>query len=280
MKAEQITTAQIEAFRKEMKEKEKADATIEKYFREIELLSHFLRGRKITKELLIEYREKLQEKHKTRTVNVKLSAVNAFLDFTGWQELRMKFLRIQRNVFAEESRELTEAEYRRLLKAAKRQKNDRMYHVLLTLAGTGIRVSELGFITVAAVKKGRAEIRLKGKTRTVLLTKELRNRLLKYAACHRVKKGPVFCTKNNKPLDRSNLCHEMKKLCGDAAVEKDKVFPHNLRHQFARTFYAIEKNLAHLADILGHSSVETTRIYVAASAKEYERTLCRMRLII
>ena len=280
MKEIRITADNVEKFQKEMLENEKAAATINKYVREAEGLKNFLNGRGLTKEILLEYRDMLIKKYQAQTVNGKLSAVNAFLGAVGASDFRLKFFRVQRRAFIDENRELTETEYRRLLSAAKRQGNNRMYCLLMTIAGTGIRISELRFITVKAVKRGRAEIRLKGKTRTVLLTKELRNRLLKYAACHRVKKGPVFCTKNNKPLDRSNLCHEMKKLCGDAAVEKDKVFPHNLRHLFARTFYAIEKNLAHLADILGHSSVETTRIYVAASAKEYERTLCRMRLII
>ena len=187
---------------------------------------------------------------------------------------------MQRRAFIDEKRELTEAEYRRLLSAAKAQGNNRMYCLLMTIAGTGIRISELRFITVKAVKKGRAEIRLKGKTRTILLTKELRSRLLKYISQCGISNGCVFRTRSGRPLDRSNVCHDMKKLCRDASVDPNKVFPHNLRHLFARVFYAVEKNLAHLADVLGHSSIETTRIYVAASAREYEKTLCRMRLII
>ena len=198
----------------------------------------------------------------------------------GLPALRLKFFRVQRRAFIDEKRELTEAEYRRLLSAAKAQGNNRMYCLLMTIAGTGIRISELRFITVKAVQKGRAEIRLKGKTRTILLTKELRSRLLKYISQCGISNGCVFRTRSGRPLDRSNVCHDMKKLCRDAAVDPNKVFPHNLRHLFARVFYAVEKNLAHLAVVLGHSSIETTRIYVAASAREYEKTLCRMRLII
>lgn len=275
-----ITARLIEQFQRELEENEKAEATISKYLREAEHLQSFLDGRCLTKEILLEYRDRLSRVHQAQTVNVKLSAVNAFLKFLGLAFLQLRFFRVQRRAFLDENRELTEAEYKRLLEAAKEQKNSRMYCLLMTIAGTGIRISELRFITVKAVKRGKAEIRLKGKTRTILLTRNLRNRLLRYAAQRGIREGCIFCTRSGKPLDRSNVCHDMKKLCRDAGVAPDKVFPHNLRHLFAREFYAIEKNLAHLADVLGHSSIETTRIYVAASAREYEKTLCRMRLII
>ena len=280
MKERRITEADVERFQKEMMENEKAEATIKKYVREAECLKNFLNGSGLTKEILLKYRDRLIKNYQAQTVNGKLSAVNGFLEVIGLPALRLKFFRVQRRAFIDEKRELTEAEYRRLLSAAKAQGNNRMYCLLMTIAGTGIRISELRFITVKAVKKGRAEIRLKGKTRTILLTKELRKRLLKYIARCGISSGAVFCTRNGRPLDRSNVCHDMKKLCRDAAVDPNKVFPHNLRHLFARVFYAVEKNLAHLADVLGHSSIETTRIYVAASAREYEKTLCRMQLII
>lgn len=280
MEERRITEADMEKFQKGMLENEKAEATIKKYVREAECLKNFLDGRCLTKEILLEYRDWLIKKYQAQTVNGKLSAVNGFLDAIGLSALRLKFLRVQRRAFIDEKRELTEAEYRRLLSAAKAQGNNRMYCLLMTIAATGIRISELRFITVKAVQKGRAEIRLKGKTRTILLTKELRKRLLKYISRCGISDGCVFCTRTGRPLDRSNVCHDMKKLCRDASVNPKKVFPHNLRHLFARVFYAVEKNLAHLADVLGHSSIETTRIYVAASAKEYEKTLCRMRLII
>ena len=265
MKERRITEADVERFQKEMMENEKAEATIKKYVREAECLKNFLNGSCLTKEILLNYRDRLIKNYQAQTVNGKLSAVNGFLEVIGLPALRLKFFRVQRRAFIDEKRELTEAEYRRLL---------------MTIAGTGIRISELRFITVKAVKKGRAEIRLKGKTRTILLTKELRSRLLKYISQCGISNGCVFRTRSGRPLDRSNVCHDMKKLCRDAAVDPNKVFPHNLRHLFARVFYAVEKNLAHLADVLGHSSIETTRIYVAASAREYEKTLCRMRLII
>ena len=280
MKERRITEADVERFQKEMMENEKAEATIKKYVREAECLKNFLNGSCLTKEILLNYRDRLIKNYQAQTVNGKLSAVNGFLEAIGLPALRLKFFRVQRRAFIDEKRELTEAEYRRLLSAAKAQGNNRMYCLLMTIAGTGIRISELRFITVKAVKKGRAEIRLKGKTRTILLTKELRSRLLKYISQCGISNGCVFRTRSGRPLDRSNVCHDMKKLCRDAAVDPNKVFPHNLRHLFARVFYAVEKNLAHLADVLGHSSIETTRIYVAASAREYEKTLCRMRLII
>lgn len=280
MKEIRITADNVEKFQKEMLENEKAAATINKYVREAEGLKNFLNGRGLTKEILLEYRDMLIKKYQAQTVNGKLSAVNAFLGAVGASDFRLKFFRVQRRAFIDENRELTETEYRRLLSAAKRQGNNRMYCLLMTIAGTGIRISELRFITVKAVKRGRAEIRLKGKTRLILLTKELRSRLLKYISQCGISDGCVFCTRSGRPLDRSNVCHDMKKLCEDASVDPNKVFPHNLRHLFARAFYAVEKNLAHLADVLGHSSIETTRIYVAASAREYEKTLCRMRLII
>ena len=280
MEKRRITAADVKKFEKEMMENEKAVATIKKYVREAECLKNFLNENCLTKEILLEYRDGLIKKYRAQTVNGKLSAVNRFLDSIGASAFRLKFFRVQRRAFIDARRELTETEYRRLLSAAREQGNNRMYCLLMTIAGTGIRISELQFITVKAVKRGKAEIRLKGKTRTILLTKELRQRLLKYISCCGISEGCVFCTRSGRPLDRSNVCHDMKKLCEDALVDPNKVFPHNLRHLFARAFYAVEKNLAHLADVLGHSSIETTRIYVAASAREYEKTLCRMRLII
>lgn len=280
MRQTTISALQIEKFKNEMMKNEKAAATIKKYIREVECLKKFLNGRGLTKDVLLEYRDELMGVHQAQTVNGKLSAVNAFLDFMGLSSFRLKFFRVQRKAFLDENRELTETEYKRLLMSAKRHGSKRMYYLLMTIAGTGIRISEVRFITVEAVKRGKAEVQLKGKTRTILLTKDLRNRLLKYTSECGIRSGCVFRTRSGRPLDRSNVCHDMKKLCKDAAVDENKVFPHNLRHLFARVFYAVEKNLAHLADVLGHSSIETTRIYVAASAVEYERTLCRMRLIM
>lgn len=267
-------------FRENLMENEKAEATIRKYIYETERLIEFLGEREIKKELILEYRESLQEKCEARTVNGKLSAVNSFLSFIGKSECRVKFLKVQHQVFIAENRELSQKEYKRLLYEAKKKGDERLYYLMLTIGNTGIRVSELKYITVEAVKRGRAEIFLKGKNRTVLIPKGLKCCLEVYARKIRKSRGCIFCTRSGAPMDRSNICHEMKRLCERANVDSNKVFPHNLRHLFARTYYAVEKNLAHLADILGHSSVETTRIYVAASVREHENTFHKMRLII
>ena len=260
----QITTEMIQAFESHLYFNEKSNATVEE----------------LTKTNLLDYREHLQAELQAQTVNGALSAIHAFLDFIGWQECQVKLLKVQQQAFLEESREMSEKEYRRLLAAAQAKGNERLYLVMLTICGTGIRVSELPYITVEAVESGRAQIHMKGKSRTILLQKDLRNRLKRYAKEHGIKSGHIFRTRTGKPLDRSNICHDMKKLCAEARVDPSKVFPHNLRHLFARTFYAIEKNLAHLADILGHSRIETTRIYVAVSATAHERILNKMKLVI
>lgn len=275
-----ITKNQIQAFEAYLYLKEKSKATAVKYVRTLEKLAEHLQGAELTKFRLLEYREQLQRQKKPQTVNGILSAIHAFLDFCGWQDCKVKLLKVQRQSFTDEARELSEAEYRRLLLAAKARGNERLYLLMLTICGTGIRVSELVFITVEAAVTGRAEICMKGKNRTVILPKELRNRLKRYAKDKDIRSGYIFRTKNGRPLDRSNICHDMKRLCEEARVDSSKVFPHNLRHLFARTFYAIEKNLSHLADILGHSRIETTRIYVAVSAAAHERILNRMHLIL
>lgn len=275
-----ITKQKMREFEDTLYLNEKSRATINKYVRSVHRLAEYLDGRALTKQRLLEYREYLRTKNKAQTVNGELSAINAFLEFCGWQECGVKFLKVQKKVFLEESRELSQSEYKRLLTAARRRGNERLFLLMLTVCGTGIRISELVYITVEAAKCGRAEICMKGKTRVIVLQKELRNKLIKYAKAQGIESGHIFRTKSGNPLDRSNVCHDMKKLCEEAVVETKKVFPHNLRHLFARTFYSIEKNLAHLADILGHSRIETTRIYVAVSAETHERILNRMNLII
>ena len=266
-------------YRMYLTEHEKSHATIQKYVRELVWFLSFLQGEELTKAKVLEYREQLQQKHHARTVNAKLSAIHSYLDYLGLAACKVRFLKIQHTVFVDDSRDLTEAEYHRLLDAAKRKKDSRLYHVMLAICTTGIRVSELSFLTVEALHKGKAEIRMKGKIRTILLTKELCRKLNAYAKEKGIRTGYLFCTRTGKPLDRSNICHDMKKLCRAARVNPEKVFPHNLRHLFAKCYYAIKKNLAYLADILGHASVDTTRIYVAMGTREHERTLQRMHLI-
>lgn len=269
----------LREYRAYLTEHEKSHATIQKYVRELVWFLSFLQGEELTKGKVLEYRERLQEKYCARTVNAKLSAIHSYLDYLGLAGCKVRFLKIQRTIFIDDSRDLTEAEYHRLLEAAKRKKDSRLYHVMLAICTTGIRVSELSFLTVEALRKGKAEIRMKGKTRTILLTKELCRKLNSYAREKGIQTGYLFCTRTGKPLDRSNICHDMKKLYQSARVNPEKVFPHNLRHLFAKCYYAIKKNLAYLADILGHASIDTTRIYVAMSTREHERTLQQMHLI-
>lgn len=275
-----ITQTDIQAFEQELYLNEKSRATADKYVRAVERLSAYLKDREITKSCMLEYREYLQTQNKAQTVNGALSGINAFLNYKGWQDCRVKFLKIQHQAFLDEDRELSEDEYKRLLAAAKKQGNERLYLLMMTVCATGIRISELAYITVEAVKNGRAEIRMKGKNRTVILQKDLCGRLLRYVRKNQIPGGYIFRTKSGRAVDRSNVCHEMKRLCKDAKVDPCKVFPHNLRHLFARTFYAVERNLAHLADVLGHSRIETTRIYVAVSAASHERILNKMKLVI
>ncbi len=274
-----VTQEMIEKFHRYLCEEEKAESTVQKYTKEVEYFAEFLQGEDIQKEKMIGYRKFLQEKYQARTVNVKLSAVNAYLEFSGNGECRVRYLKVQHNAFIDELRELEEIEYKRLLFTAKEQKSERMYYILLTLSGTGIRISELKYITAEAVCAGQSEISLKGKNRKILLSRELRQKLKEYMESRNIQTGPIFKTRTGKPLDRSNICHDMKRLCLAANVNASKVFPHNFRHLFARKYFEIDHNLSHLADILGHSSIETTRIYVAASAKEYEKVLEKMHFM-
>lgn len=275
-----ITESEIQNFENNLCFNEKSKATVKKYVKAVQKLAEFLNGAELTKQRFMEYREYLQTKNKVQTVNGVLSAINAFLDFCGWQECRIKFLKVQRQAFLQEDRELSRKEYERLLNAALAKKNERLYLLMLTAGSTGIRISELVYITVESLKNGRAEIYMKGKNRTILLQKELRKKLLRYAEEQGIESGHIFRTKSGKPLDWSNICHDMKKLSEEAKVDACKIFLHNLRHLFARTFYAVEKNLAYLADVLGHSRIETTRIYVAASVAAHEKILNQMKLVI
>lgn len=275
-----ITQSTLLSFGQSLYDSEKSEATVAKYVFCVERMIKELSGRELTKEFLLKYRDGLMQKYKPQTVNGNISAINAFLDFCGLTDMRLKLLKVQRQVFLEEERELSKEEYTRLLVAARRRGDERLYLLLVTLGSTGIRISELCYITVEAAESGRAQIRLKGKNRTIILRRELRKQLLAYAAKRGIESGLIFRTRSGRALDRSNICHDMKKLCAQAQVETCKVFPHNLRHLFARVYYGIEKDLAHLADVLGHSQIETTRIYVAASVKTHEKILERMELII
>ncbi len=277
---EKISIKKVGEFENNLMMNEKSLATIKKYINEIRNFLDYLDGGDITKSRVMQYRAAMQPEYKAQTINVKLSAVNAFLDFIGRPECRVRFIKVQKKSFVEEEKELREEEYRTLLLSARERGKIRLYHILLTLCSTGIRISELKYITADAVQQGRAEIDMKGKHRVILLPNELKNKLKDYMDQQNIRTGSVFITRNGKPVDRSNIFHEMKRLSAYAGVKPKKVYPHNLRHLFARSFYAVEKNLSHLADILGHSSIETTRIYIASSYRNFDRIFDSMQLII
>ena len=277
---EKISIKKVGEFENNLIMNEKSLATIKKYIKEIRNFLDFLDGGDITKTRVMQYLAALQPEYRAQTINVKLSAVNAFLDFIGRPECRVRFIKVQKKSFVEEEKELREEEYKTLLLSARERGKIRLYHILLTLCSTGIRISELKYITADAVRQGRAEIDMKGKHRVILLPNELKNKLKEYMDQKNIRTGSVFITRNGKPVDRSNIFHEMKRLSAYAGVKPKKVYPHNLRHLFARSFYAVEKNLSHLADILGHSSIETTRIYIASSYRNFDRILDSMQLII
>ena len=275
-----FTEKEIGEYAHFLKREEKEEATIDKYLRELEFFLVWLGGRGVTKELVIEWKEHLREKDFAPvTINGKLSAVNGFFSFLGWEECRVKFLKIQRQIFRKQSKELTKEEYERLINTACEEGKDRLALVMETICATGIRVSELMYITVEAAKEGRAKVVLKGKIRTILLPGKLCRKLLKYAKEQKITSGEVFLTKSGKSLSRRQIWREMKELCKKADVEYSKVFPHNLRHLFAMSFYKVCKDIVKLADVLGHSSVETTRIYLLTAGEEHSQQLEQMGLV-
>lgn len=275
----QITNEMMSTFKKHLINEEKSAATVEKYVRDVETFAAWASERNLEKSVVLEYKAELCETHAPTSVNAALSSLNRFFDFCGWHELKVKNLKIQRQIFASTEKELTKAEYDRLLTAAKSKKNERLYLLMQTICSTGIRVSELRFITVEAVERGIAEINCKGKRRQVFLPKELRKMLGRYIREQNRKSGAVFVTKNGNPLDRSNIWSDMKAMCKTANVSEKKVFPHNLRHLFARTFYRLQKDVVRLADILGHSSVNTTRIYTKETGTIHRRQIEKLGLL-
>lgn len=275
-----ITPELINKYAAYLREQERSTATIQKYVHDLTALSTFLAGQPVSKGLLLEWKEDLIGRYTPASVNTKLATVNGFLTFCGLNELRLRKLKIQKALFLSEDKELTKAEYVRLVKAAERAENERLSLVIQTICATGIRVSELRFITAEAVQTGRAKVSNKGKRRVVFLPERLRQLLKKYLQKQKITAGAVFVSKYGKPLDRSNIWRDMKKLCESAGVEPSKVFPHNLRHLFARTYYALEKDLSRLADILGHTNVTTTRIYTAESGAVHARQIGRLGLVV
>jgi site-specific recombinase XerD len=279
MAVKTLSPQHLNAFRENLIREEKSAATVEKYLRDAGAFLAYSVGRTITKECVITYKRTLQEQgYAIPSINSMLASINSLLDFLGWSDCRVKNLRCQRKTYCAEEKELTKAEYLRLLEASKHQ--EQLNLVIQTICGTGIRVSELKFFTVEAIRRGEVTVQCKSKTRTILVPGKLRKILLNYAKRCSIQRGTIFITRNGKPLDRSNIWAKMKRLCEAAGVKPSKVFPHNLRHLFARTFYGIEKDIAKLADILGHSNINTTRIYIITTGAEHQRRMENMRLII
>lgn len=274
----QISQQMLREYQNYLLQEEKSPATIQKYTRDVQNFAHFSGGQPVTKELVLEYKQQMVASYAARSVNAKLASLMSFFRFLGWQECQVKTLRLQRQTFQPEERELTKGEYLRLLQAARH--NHRLCLLLETICATGIRVSELQYFTVENVSAGTITVRCKGKTRNIFIPGKLRKRLLAYAKQNKISSGVLFRTRGGKPMNRSNIWAQMKNLCASAQVNPQKVFPHNLRKLFARTFYAMEKDIAKLADILGHSSINTTRIYIMTTGAEHRRQLERMGLVI
>jgi integrase/recombinase XerD len=276
-----ITVRMIAQYEKQLVAAEKSHATIEKYLRDIKAFYAFLpKSGRVEKETVIAYKQRLEERRAVSTANAAIAALNGFFAFFQFDALKVKPLKQQRRIFRDRTKELTKAEYLRLLEAANRIKNQRLLHIMQTLCATGVRISELHDITVEAVRSGTAIVRSKGKTRPVLLMGKLRKALLQYCREHGIKSGSVFVTKRGRPVNRSNVWGEMKRLCREAQVEAGKVFPHNFRHLFAVTFYNMKKDIAKLADLLGHASIETTRIYIMESSEKHAQLIERLGLMI
>ncbi len=274
-----LSTEQIKEFASYLCREEKSAATQEKYLRDVQTFSVYANGNEITKELVVAWKKQLVEDgYAVRSINSMLASANSLLDFLGLSSFKVKNIRTQRQTYCAEDKELTKAEYLRLLAASK--KNEQLNLVLQTICGTGIRVSELRYFTVEAIRCGEVTVDCKSKTRTIIVPGKLKNILLNYAKQQGIATGAIFITRTGKPLNRSNIWSAMKKLCEAAGVKPSKVFPHNLRKLFARTFYGIEKDIAKLADILGHSSINTTRIYIMTTGIEHRRKIDRLGLVI
>ena len=273
-----IAFGQLSDFASQLQEDERSPATIENYLRHIRAFAAWAGGQAVTKDLATQWKEHLISQYRPGTVNTMLVSLNRFFAFLGWYDCQVKTLRIQRRLFREDCKELTREEYQRLIAAAQSTGRERLMLLMETICSTGIRVSKVKYITVEALKLGKAEISLKGKIRTILLPNKLCRKLLKYAKKQRTVSGEVFLTRNGTSLSRKQIWAEMKSICAKAKVAATKVFPHNLRHLFARTFYKVCRDVAKLADVLGHSSIETTRIYLISTGKEHNTILDKLRL--
>ena len=275
-----ICAEEMGGFRTFLISSEKSEGTIQKYIRDVRCFQVFLAGAEVTKELAVQWKEKLIDEHYAPvTINSMVSSINCFFRFMGWEDCRVKFLRVQRKIFRDSSRVLTRTEYERLLNVAKIQGRERLALLMETVCATGIRVSEVQYITVEAVQSRVVEISLKGKIRTILLPSRLCKKLLKYAKKQKIASGEVFLTRSGTGMSRRQVWAEMKSLCAAAKVEPSKVFPHNLRHLFARVFYKMHRDIVKLADVLGHSSIDTTRIYLISTGREHRAYIEQLGLV-
>ena len=280
MKNRSISGEHLIRFRKQLEDEERSAATVEKYLRDVAQFASFLAGCVVTKASVARWKERLLEEGQSpSTVNGKLTALDRFLAFAGWADCRVRHLKLQRRLFRDSDRELTREEYGRLVAAAGAAGKERLELLLESVCATGVRVSEVRYLTVEAAQRGRTEISLKGKIRAILIPGKLCRKLLKYARKQKIASGEIFLTRGGKSLSRKQIWAEMKGLCQKAGVASSKVFPHNLRHLFARTFYRACRDVAKLADVLGHSSIETTRIYLISTGAEHARALERLRLV-
>ncbi len=281
MNKKTITVKEINAFKKALQLDEKSTATIEKYTRDVTSFMYYLNENAITKETTIEYKAHLLDMgYSIRSVNSIIASLNSFFTFFGWYNFKLKSIKVQRSIYCSKEKEITKAEYIRLIQTAYSKGNTRLGLIIETLGATGIRISELQFITVEAVNNNEAIVFCKNKMRRVFIVEKLKKKLLRYIASQQIKSGCIFVTRTGKPMNRCNIWREMKGICEDANINPKKVFPHNLRHLFARAFYSIEKDIAKLADVLGHSSINTTRIYIITSGEEHRRHMENIRLII
>ena len=281
MEKQLITNELLLAFSEYLQSNERAPGTIEKYLRDVSAFRIWLGNRSVTKELTAEWKERLLENnHAPVTVNSMLAAVNSFFRFAGWEDCQVKFLKLQRRLFRDAGRELSRAEYERLVETAANLSRPRLALLMEAICGTGVRVSEVRYLTVEAVQAGRADISLKGKIRTILIPNKLCRKLLKYARKQKITSGEIFLTRSGKGMSRRQIWAEMKAICTAAGVAPEKVYPHNLRHVFAAAFYKSCKDIVRLADVLGHSSVETTRIYLLTTGVEHAQMLERLGLVL
>lgn len=275
-----ISESMIKPYEAYLLEAEKSKATIEKYLHSVRQFVTLYAGLEIDKSLVLEYKAKLGKTYAASSANANLAAINGFLRFLGRDSCCVKPFKVQKKLYHPEEKELSRAEYVRLVQAAKSKSSERLALLLETICATGIRVSELQYITIEAARCGEAVVTCKGKTRTIFLPAALQKKLRNYADRQNTHTGSIFITRTGKPMNRSNVWREMKSLCERAGVAPTKVFPHSLRHLFARTFYSIDHDVAKLADMLGHSNINTTRIYIITTGAEHRRKMETMRLVL